>query len=214
MAYRDEIDALRAENQALKDELAAREEQAHIAQPAQSVYDRNANARGAATAAVIAGVGGAIGLAVAAFAVMRTPARVHREHARPDRVTAVWQATVQSVVGATVAAGTPCVVRATVGATSELPTAVSVSCGEQVLYSVDAAHLNGGSLYLSGESRLVSSDPARRTFDIAYEERGASMRAYPGIALDSRAGVAVISRDGANPMRVQLRVERESAPTR
>lgn len=213
MTYRDETDALRAENQALKDELAALKGQATAAKPA---YDRNANAGGAAVGGVIAVVVGAIGLAVGAFAMVRTPARSHREYTAPVRVAAEWQATVQSVVGDALAPGARCVVSASVdvrGAAGTLPSEVAVSCGDRVLYSAREARSNGGSMFTSGEARLVARGPGPRTFDIHYEERGAELRAYPRLTLDSRAGVAVISRDGANPMRVQLRVDRESGPT-
>lgn len=211
MTYRDEKEALRAENQALKDELASLK-----GQQSPPVRDRNANAGGAFAAGVAAVVVGGLAVGVGLFTALRTPGRIRRAPAAPiERVTAVWSATVQSAEGESVAVGVPCVINARVetsGTRGELPARVAVICGGRLLYSVDEAHVNGGSMISSGEARVVSRVGSRRTFAISFDERGTELRAYPRLALDSSAGTALIVREGQHPMRVQLRVVRESEP--
>jgi hypothetical protein len=159
---------------------------------------------------------GGLALGVGLFAAIRTPGRIQRPPAAPiERASAVWSATVQSAEGDSIAVNTACVINARVetrGASGALPSHVEVQCGGRTLYSLDEAHANGGSMFTSGETRAVSRDRARRTFEIAFDERGTELRAYPRLALDSRAGTALIVREGQHPMRVQLRVARESEP--
>lgn len=211
MTYRDEKEALRAENHALKDELAALK-----GQQSPPVRDRNANAGGAFAGGVVAVIVGGLGLGVGLFAAIRTPGRIHRAPAAPmQEVTAVWSATVQSAEGASVAVGVPCVISARVetsGTRGRLPYRVAVNCGGRLLYSMDEMQVNGGSMMMSGEARVVSRVGSRRTFAISFDERGTELRAYPRLALDSSAGTALIVREGQYPMRVQLRVMRESEP--
>jgi hypothetical protein len=206
MTYRDEQEALRAENQSLRAELEQLKQSPAAAPPLAA--RTGAGARIAVVVAI-----GAMTMVLAVLVVLisssgprtRTPPRsVHW-------VGATWEAQVSTAAGIELPVGARCSIQAgvdAVGASGEAPREVRVLCNGRELYWQGAARAAGGSMMTSGQCRrmqLRSDDHA--AYACEFEERGTELRAYPRIAIDTTNRTAVIAREGAAAMRVVLAVE-------
>jgi hypothetical protein len=206
MTYRDEQEALRAENQSLRAELEQLKQSPAGAPPLAA-----RTGAGARIAVVVAIGAMTVVLAVLVVLISSSGPRTRTPPRAAHWVGAQWEAQVTTAAGIDLPVGARCSIQAAVDASrasSEMPREVRVVCADRELYWLGAARAAGGSMMTSGQCRrmqLRSDDHA--AFSCEFEERGTELRAYPRVAIDTANRTAIVAREGAAPMRVVLAVD-------
>jgi hypothetical protein len=125
-----------------------------------------------------------------------------------------WRATVKRAEGVALAAGSPCVIEATVttDATNAYVPELRVTCGTQALYSSEDP-LNGMAQMDNDAVERLGPRDDQSTFTLQFSDIGTRTGARAQIDLDTALRQGVVFRETLPRYRVELSVPVESEPT-